>query len=50
MNEIIMINMDCNKCDNKEIWSCNEFEFVGDYPISCDKCGDDEMNITLNNK
>lgn len=48
--EIILINLDCKECNNKEVWSINEFEFVGDYPIECDKCHNDEMNITLNNK
>ena len=50
MNEIILINLDCKECNNKEVWSINEFEFVGDYPIECDKCHNEEMNITLNNK
>ena len=50
MNEIMLIKLDCNKCNNKEVWSINEFEFVGDYPIECVNCHSEEMNITLNNK
>ena len=50
MNEIILINLDCKECNNKEVWSIKEFEYVGDYPIECDKCHNDNMNITLNNK
>tara|TARA_Y100001963_G_scaffold121536_1_gene170204 strand:+ start:299 stop:481 length:183 start_codon:yes stop_codon:yes gene_type:complete len=50
MNEIILINLDCKECNNKEVWSIKEFEYVGDYPIECDKCHSEEMNITLNNK
>ncbi len=49
-NGIILINLDCKECNNKEVWSVKEFEYVGDYPIECDKCHSDEMNITLNNK
>ena len=43
MNEIILINLDCKDCNNKEVWSIKEFEFVGDYPIECDKCHNDEI-------
>ena len=50
MNEIMLIKLDCNKCNNKEVWSINEFEFVGDYPIECVNCHSEEMNITLNDK
>ena len=50
MKEIILLNMICNKCNSKEVWSVNEFEFVGDYPIECGDCHSDDMNITLNNK
>ena len=51
MNErVILINLDCKDCNNKEVWSVNEFEYVDDYPIECDKCHSEEMDITLNNK
>ena len=50
MNEIILINLDCKDCKAREVWSVNEFEFVGDYPIECGDCHSDDMNITLNNK
>ena len=46
-----MINQNNNIGINKrEVWGINEFEFIGDYPIECDKCHNDEINITLNNK
>ena len=57
MNEIIIsddnilfVDMLCISCGTSETWSNKEFEFVGDYPIECDKCHSEEMNITLNNK
>jgi len=48
--EIIVVNMNCNKCKTKETWSVNEFEFVGDYPIECVNCHNEELHITLTNK
>tara|TARA_R100001443_G_C3334872_1_gene173152 strand:- start:502 stop:657 length:156 start_codon:yes stop_codon:yes gene_type:complete len=49
-DEILEFKLDCSKCNNVEYWCIEEFKWCGDYPIECDKCRHDEMDITLNNK
>ena len=50
INTILTFKLNCNECHNIEFWSILEFEYVGDYPYECDKCHNDEMDITLINK
>ena len=48
--EIVLVNLDCEDCEAREVWSVNEFEYVDDLPIECADCHSENINITLNNK
>ena len=57
MNEIIIsddnilfVDMLCISCWTSETWSNKEFEYMKYEDIICLGCGNDEFNITLNNK
>ena len=51
MNEkVILLNVNCNKCNKKEVWSINELDLIQYESIGCLDCLDSDMDITLNNK
>ena len=48
--EKIMLKLNCKDCDNTEIWSIIEFEYVPEHPICCTQCDNDDMDITIKEK
>ena len=43
----IMLKLNCKDCDNTEVWSIIEFEYVSSHVVPCSQCDNDDMDITI---
>ena len=45
-----LLNITCSDCYHNEIWAMIELKYVPIELVRCAKCGERDINITLNNK
>ena len=42
-----MLKLKCKDCNNMELWTFLELEYIKEHPIECTKCDNDDMDITI---
>ena len=45
--EKVILKLNCKDCNNTEVWSIIEFEYLSSPIVPCSQCDNDDMDITI---
>ena len=45
--EKVILKLNCKDCNNTEVWSIIEFEYLSNPIVPCSQCDNDDMDITI---